>query len=153
MVGLKDREIEASAVLRHRQMDPVLVDLLPLRRQCFGPPKPGEEKKLVGDPMDRVRRGFYGPAPSLKILNDFAVLSLVVPHDRLSGAFWKIMDSPRVVPDDAEVLQRMIVRRGRYRHRLVLFHHRRLGNLIKRQPHPVPEVPIKLVANARPVGL
>ncbi len=54
MVQLQDRKIEAPTVLRHRQVNPVFVYLLPLQGEHLGFAKAGKQQHLIEHPMDWV---------------------------------------------------------------------------------------------------
>jgi hypothetical protein len=54
MMNVHDRQIEAPAVLGHREMDAVVVDVLPLKRQCLALAKAGEKYQPIERRMNRV---------------------------------------------------------------------------------------------------
>ena len=47
MVKLQYRQVKAASVLRHRQMNMVFMNLLPLQRICFRLSQPSKEDELV----------------------------------------------------------------------------------------------------------
>ncbi len=110
LVQIKNGKIERTAVLRHRQVDAVPMHILPAQSQCLGFSKPGEKQQPVVRRVDWVLESINDPAPLREIINDPPIRVFRVPLDREGRGFRQIMRAPCVVPDGAEVPERVIGR-------------------------------------------
>lgn len=82
MVHLQDRRVEAAPVLHHRQVDAILMDILPLHGEGLRLPEPREQEKLKEHLVDRVLQIVDRATLGWEVFDDQTLWLFLVPLDR-----------------------------------------------------------------------
>jgi len=90
MVDLQDRQVEAPTVLRHGQVDPVLMNILPLQCQSLRLPEAREKKKFIEDGVDGGNALIVCRQPTKSVIKLEQPVSSILklqqlPHRRRNG--------------------------------------------------------------------
>ena len=109
---LQNRQIETAAVLGHGQMNMILMDVRPFKRQCLSLAQAREKDEFIEDTVDRVVKPVDGFPPFGQVLDDLSPWLFLKPLDRERRCLGQLVCSPSVVPNCPKVFQRMIGGRG-----------------------------------------